>query len=170
MSLSDEISALQQDLDELSRAPDEELATRYAMRQPRRPPGLYCQLRWLAGRVLRLLESLGILPSDPWPVSLEHAGTSKNARPLFIWAVGVGQGTLRKACYVFSGLLASLPGFAPVLVTDVADFAFYSRLGWLVEYVPHIEGVDESFRQRKAGRCFCAIYWIDRYLPRIFLG
>lgn len=37
----------------------------------------------------------------------------------------------------------------PVLITDQADFAFYSRLGWLVEYLPHLPGSGESYFDRK---------------------
>lgn len=39
--------------------------------------------------------------------------------------------------------------FIPVLITDQADFAFYSRLGWLVEYLPHLPGSGESYFDRK---------------------
>jgi hypothetical protein len=37
----------------------------------------------------------------------------------------------------------------PVLITDQADFAFYSRLGWLVEYLPNLRGVGEAYDDRK---------------------
>jgi hypothetical protein len=42
-----------------------------------------------------------------------------------------------------------MPGFAPVLVTDVADFAFFSRLGWLVEYVPPLSAPAGEYAGRK---------------------
>jgi hypothetical protein len=35
-----------------------------------------------------------------------------------------------------------------VLITPLSDFAFYSRLGWLVEYLPKL-GNDEAYRERK---------------------
>jgi hypothetical protein len=146
---SENKSALRQRLDELARLPNDALETVYAMQQPRRPPGVYWQLRWLAGRILRWLQSLNILPSDPWPARLKHAGQRKNAKPLLVWAVGADRDTIRKACPGLSDLLDTLPGFAPVLVTDVADFAFYSRLAWLVEYLPSIGGDGESYRDRK---------------------
>lgn len=149
MSLSGEIAALQQHLEELARAPDEELVARYTMQRPQRPPGFYWQLRWLAGRVLRWLASQGILQSDPWPASLKHAGTSSKAKPLLIWAVGADPDTLREACRGISGLLDAIPGFAPVLVTDVADFSYFSRLGWLVEYLPRLTGQGEPYEERK---------------------
>lgn len=159
MNLGKDITALQQHLDELVRIPDEELEGRYAMQQPRRPRGWYWQLRWLAGRMLRALESFGILRSHPWPARLKHAGKGRKAKPLLVWAVGVERDKLREACHGLTGLLETMPGFAPVLVTDVADFAHFSRLGWLVEYLPAMEGVGESFGHRK-----------ERFLARLYRG
>jgi hypothetical protein len=150
LSLGDDIEALRRHLDNLAEAPDEEFLERYTLRRPPRPPGLYWQLRWLAGRILRWFESKGILRADPWPVSLAHARTRKSAKPLLIWAVGADRDTLHEACRGLSGLLDANPGFAPVLVTDVADFAFYSRLGWLVEYLPAVAGEGKPFEVRKA--------------------
>jgi hypothetical protein len=159
VNLDEDITALRQHLDELARIPDEALEGRYAMQRPLRPQGLYWQLRWLAGRVLRGLESLAIFRSDPWPVRLKHAGKGRRAKPLLVWAVGVEQDTLREACHGLFGLLEKMPGFAPVLVTDVADFAFFSRLAWLVEYLPGVEGVGESFGRRK-----------ERLVARLYRG
>lgn len=164
MSLSGDIAALQQHLEDLACAPDEELVARYTMQRPRRPPGFYWQLRWLAGRVLRWLASQGILQSDPWPVNLKHAKRGQDARPLLIWAVGADLETLRNACDGFSRLLETTPGFAPVLVTDVADFAFFSRLGWLVEYLPSLAGEGEPFENRKA-RLLARLYHGAPALP-----
>jgi hypothetical protein len=78
---------------------------------------------------------------------------------LLIWAVGTDRDTLREACGGFSKLHDSLPGFAPVLVTDVADFAFFSRLGWLVEYLPRLAGEGGPYEERKA-----------RFLARLYRG
>lgn len=159
VSLGDEIEAVRRHLDQLVRPPDDELLRRYTILRPRRPTGLYWQLRWLAGCALRWLESKGILRSNPWPVTLKHTKSSRNARPLLIWAVGANPRTLREACDGLSGLLESEPGFAPVLVTDVADFAFFSRLGWLVEYLPRLAGDGEPFEDRKV-----------RFLARLYRG
>lgn len=164
MSISDEIEALQQQLDELAQSSDDELLARYAIQRPQRPPGLYWQMRWFAGRILRWLQLRGILHADPWPVNLKHVKRIHNARPLLIWAVGADPETLRKACDGFSGLLETTPGFAPVLVTDVADFAFFSRLGWLVEYLPSLAGEGEPFEQRKA-RLLARLYHDAPALP-----
>lgn len=78
---------------------------------------------------------------------------------MLIWAVGTDRDTLREACAGFSMLQKSLKGMAPVLVTDVADFAFFSRLGWLVEYVPEISGQGEPYKEAKT-----------RFLARLYHG
>ena len=150
MNLDAQIEVLKRDMDALARIPDDGVLRHYAMQIPRRPPGLYWQLRWLAGRTVRWLQSRGILPSNPWPVRLKHAVGRRGSKPLVVWAVGADPCTLRNALDTLSGLLESVPEFTPVLVTDVADFAFYSRLGWLVEYLPTIDGYGESFEARKA--------------------
>ncbi len=113
----------------------------------------------MAGRILRWLQSKGILFADPWPVSLGHAGASRDAKPLLVWAVGADRDTLREACTNLSERWESLPGFAPVLITDVADFAFFSRLGWLVEYLPQLAGQGEPYEERKL-----------KYLARLYRG
>lgn len=159
MSLRAEMEALRALLDDLARTADDSLTTRYALRRRPMPPGFYWQLRWLAGRILRWLEAVRILRPDPWPASLKHAATTAGAKPLLIWAVGTDRDTLLEACDGFSKLHDSLPGFAPVLVTDVADFAFFSRLGWLVEYLPRLAGEGEPYGERKA-----------RFLARLYRG
>lgn len=154
-----EIARLRLHLDELAAQPDAALLDRYALQRPQRPPGIYWQLRWLAGRALRWLQSAGILFAEPWPVSLKHGNHARNAKPLVIWAVGADRETLREASGRFAALLDDLPGYAPVLVTDVADFAHFSRLGWLVEYLPVIDGDGEPFESRKT-----------RHLARLYRG
>ena len=44
----------------LAEVPDDELLERYTLQQPSRPPGIYWQLRWLAGRTLRWLQAARI--------------------------------------------------------------------------------------------------------------
>jgi hypothetical protein len=78
---------------------------------------------------------------------------------LVIWAVGTDRETLREACTNLSERWDSFPGFAPVLITDVADFAFFSRLGWLVEYLPRLAGQGEPYEERKL-----------KYLARLYRG
>jgi hypothetical protein len=76
---------------------------------------------------------------------------------LLIWAVGITRDDLREACDACTDSLHDVPEFAPVLVTDLADFAYFSRLGWLVEYLPRISGSGEAFESRKS-----------KYLARLY--
>lgn len=159
MISSDKIAALQQQLDALARVPDPDLDGRYVMQRPPRPAGLYWQSRWLAGRMLRWLQSTGLLGSRTWPVSLVHARTGRRANPVLVWGVDVARDDLRRACDACAHLLRSMPGVAPVLVTDQADFSYYSRLRWLVEYLPRIDGHDDDYAVRKA-----------QFLARLYRG
>lgn len=148
METRDDIEALRQQLEHLAAGNDDELA-RYELLRPSKPPGLYWQVRWLAGRILRWLESRNLKQPDRWPVGLKHHGSAR-AKPLLIWAVGADRDTLRTACNRLTELLTGMRGFVPVLVTDVADFAFFSRLGWLVEYLPTLAGAGQPYETRKA--------------------
>jgi hypothetical protein len=159
VSPGEDVEALQRHLNELANTRDDELTERYFLRWPRRPPGLYWQFRWLVALILRSLESLRIWRPDPWPVALKHAHTDHNAKPLLIWGLGADRDTLRRGCDGFSRQQDALSGFAPVLVTDVADFAFFSRLGWLVEYLPRLAGEGEPYEERKL-----------KFLARLYRG
>lgn len=149
MDVEDEVRRLRQHLESVAAKPDEDLA-RYQLRWPPMPPGLYWRMRWLIGCLLRCLEWMKLKKPDPWPVSLRHSPAGARARPYLIWAVGSDKETLRSACSGFVELGATLPGFVPVLVTDIPDFVFFSRLGWLVEYVPELEGAGTPYAARKA--------------------
>lgn len=157
MRTGNDIDVLRQHLEELGESDDNDLG-RYELSRPSKPPGLYWQLRWFAGRILRWLESKGLKQPDRWPAGLKQHGSGR-AKPLLIWAVGVDRETLRTACNRFTDLEAGSSGFAPVLVTDVADFAFFSRLGWLVEYLPTLPGEGQPYEMRKA-----------RFLARLYRG
>jgi hypothetical protein len=159
VTLKEEIEALQRRLLELASQVDDGLVARYELKRPPMPPGIYWRMRWLAGWLLRWLEAKGLWRPDPWPASLKQSRADARAKPLLIWAIGADRDTLRRSCEVISGLQASLPRFAPVLVTDVADFAFFSRLGWLVEYLPALTGPGEPYDERKL-----------RYLARLYHG
>jgi hypothetical protein len=148
MDVEDEIRQVRRHLESLAANSDEDLA-RYELRWPMMPPGLYWRMRWLVGCLLRGLEWMKLKKPDPWPVSLRHSPAGAGARPYLLWAVGTDQQTLRSACSHFVELGATLPGFVPVLVTDTPDFAFFSRLGWLVEYVPELHGAGTSYAARK---------------------
>ena len=149
LSVVEEFEALRKHLCRLAGEADDDLTSKYELQRPPKPPGLYWQFRWLAGRLVRWLQSKKIWRSDPWPVALKQMPAHASAKPLLLWAVGAEQYMLREACERFSELLVKLPGYAPVLITDVTDFAFFSRLGWLVEYLPKMIGEGESYENRK---------------------
>ena len=126
------------------------LGQRYALKFP--PPdslSLYRRLRVKLGLLLRRLGLRRARPLQPWVTGLNHAEASEGARPFVIWALDTDRDTLRTACRGFKTLLEELPGWIPVLITDVADFAFFSRLGWLVEYVPQMAEPADNYAERK---------------------
>jgi hypothetical protein len=158
-SLVTEIIDLERHLQDLAARFDEQLAVRYRMNRPPMPPGLYRRLRWLAGLILRSLGVPKLWRRHRWPVSLKQSPTDATAKPILIWALGADRDSVRKACASLSGQWDTFTGFAPVLITDLADFAFYSRLGWLVEFVPRLVGQGEPYEERKL-----------RYLARLYNG
>jgi len=158
-SLKEEIEALQRHLSELASHTDDGLTARYQIKRRPRSVGFYWQLRGMVGSVLRWLEARSPWRRNPWPVSLKQLPIDAKAMPLIIWAVGANCDTLREACTGLSKQWDSMSRFAPVLITDVADFAFYSRLGWLVEYLPRLAGHGEPYEERKL-----------KYLARLYRG
>jgi len=150
MSIREEIEELRDQLERLAGQADVGLARRYALWHP---PGqrrtLYRRFRKALGRVLRRLHLRPTQALEPWLPGLEHVEQSDGARALVIWALDIERDRLREACRGIEHILDALPGFAPVLVTDVADFAFYSRLGWLVEYVPILSEPASDYCERK---------------------
>lgn len=89
-----------------------------------------------------------VSPYD-WSPALKHVPSNCNTVTI-IWAVGIGCKAYQKAACL--SLRETVPGFSacsPVLVTDCADFAFFSRLGWLVEYIPHLDGDGDDYFLRK---------------------
>jgi hypothetical protein len=116
-------------------------------------------MRKRIGRLLRLLGLRATTPPEPWDPGLKHVPRSEAATPVVIWALGTDRETLRTACRRLAAQLAERPDLSPVLVTDVADFAFFSRLGWLVEYVPALAAPAARYAERK-----------QRHLARRYAG
>ena len=150
MSANADIEALRQYAGQLADEADVGLARRYALWHP---PGqrrtVYRRFRRALGRLLRRLRLRPVHAPHPWLPALEHAARSDGAKPLVIWAMETDADQLRDACRAIDRLLASLPDWSPVLITDIADFSFYSRLGWLVEYVPALSEPAAEYRERK---------------------
>ncbi len=150
MTLREETETLRRSLQRLAGEFDTGFGQRYAFQFP--PPeclSLYRRLRVNMGRLLRWLGLMRAWSHEPWLAGLNHVECSEGARPFVIWALATDRDTLRAACRGFEALHAALPGWVPVLITDVADFAFFSRLGWLVEYVPEMSGPADNYAARK---------------------
>ena len=148
-----EAKSFRQQLTHLAEEFETGLTKRYALQfwTPKKL-NLYRRLRANAGRLLRWLGLMRPRPPPelkPWLTELKHVDYGKSARPLLIWAIGIGRDELRVACDGIRELLAGSPGWAPVLVTDVADFAFFSRLNWLVEYVPSLSAPADGYSDHK---------------------
>ena len=147
-----ETSSLRQSLNQMAEEFDTGLSQRYALLFPPAAPSFFQRLR---AKPVRLLRRLGLIPPpqprplQPWLTELEHVDYGKAAKPLLIWAIGVDRDELRAACETIRKSQIASPGWAPVLVTDVADFAFFSRLNWLVEYVPSLSAPADGYSEHK---------------------
>ena len=127
------------------------------------------RLRRATGRLLRRLGLMRPLPArpssplEPWLTELSYVDYGGAAKPLLIWAMGIDRDELHSACDRVRELQIGSPGWAPVLVTDVADFAFFSRLHWLVEYVPSLSAPAEGYYAHKLRY----LAWRYRELPAL---
>jgi hypothetical protein len=150
VSVIAEAKVLRRELKALAAKPEWDLLTRYDLLK-RKPPSSW-QGRWWRC-VRHLLASAGLISPHvtqySWLPTLKHRPASADVKTVMIWALGADRHQLRTACEGFSKRLQGGDALAPVLVTDIADFAFYSRLGWLVEYVPSLSGEGPSLQQRK---------------------
>jgi hypothetical protein len=92
----------------------------------------------------------GFVPQGEWPVVLKHAERSEEGLVIVLWALG---STSEEICRVCDEIvrLSGAAQFTPVLLTDVANFAYYARLGWLVEYLPSWTGPAAYHREQKLG-------------------
>lgn len=150
MTLLEEARRLRRQLGEWAIDPEWSLLVRYEL-QPHKPPQEW--QRRFRQRIGRWLRVLGFDRShylkQAWHSGLKHANCTSGARTLLIWAEGADVQHVRESCKGLQRLLSGREDLLPVLVTDVADFAFYSRLGWLVEYLPDLSGDGASYRDRK---------------------
>ncbi len=150
MSVIAEARLLRKQLKALGAKPEWDLFTRYDL-LAKKPPSSLKERAWR--RLRHLLASVGLISPHitpyPWMSTLKHRPVSADVKTVMIWALGADRHQLRAACEGFSSRLQGGDDLAPVLVTDIADFAFYSRLGWLVEYVPTLSGEGPSLHERK---------------------
>jgi hypothetical protein len=150
LSLIVETKALRRRLRTVARTPEWSLLQRYDL-LGKKPPACRKERAWRCIR--RLLASTKLISPHvtqyPWIATLKHRPSLAEVQTVLIWAVRADRHQLRKACEGFSTKLQNRQDLAPVLVTDIADFAFYSRLGWLVEYLPTLSGQGPSLYERK---------------------
>lgn len=150
MTLVQETEALRAQLKEWAKDPEWALLVRYELLPQKPLPVWHRRLSHKVGRMLRVLcLSRARYLAQPWRSGLKHVPCPPQATPLLIWSEGQDRQLVRDACEGMTLLLNDREEFLPVLVTDVADFAFYSRLGWLVEYLPELSGTGPSYRDRK---------------------
>lgn len=94
-----------------------------------------------------------------WNCALKYA--ENGGRTVVCWAEGTDKNIIREAAARLDQVFKA-GSFSPVLVTSTTDFAFFVRMGWLVEYLPMISG-KSSYSQKKA------VYLSLRYRKAIFL-
>lgn len=149
MDITQKTQQLRAQLRTWANDPDWDLMVRYEL-LPQKPPAQWHQR--LPQRVGRLFRVMGLdrtrYHNLGWHAGLKHSSFKPEAKPLLFWSEGAGQKAIRAACAGAQCLLQCHPECLPVLVTDMADFSFYSRLHWLVEYLPHL-GDDAAYYDRK---------------------
>ena len=145
-----EALALREELAALAAMPEWGLLERYDLLRRWPPKALPDRL---FRKVPRSLGSLGLMhphvTNYQWLPTLKHGRAETGARTLLVWGIGWKRDELRQACRGISDHLAENSRLTPVLVTDVSDFSFFSRLGWLVEFLPELTGTGASYRERK---------------------
>lgn len=167
MNLDDEIDAVRQTVRRLAGRAEPRLVRKYALWHPvgqRRTP--YRRFRKALGRFLRAVRLRPTPPTQPWRPALKHAGFDEQSRAFIVWAVGADKESLRQACRGFERKVDETSGWVPVLITDVSDFRFFSRLGWLVEYVPAFASHAATYRERKLRH----LAWLYRGAPVLPAG
>jgi hypothetical protein len=151
LNIVEEALTLRRELAALAAKPEWGLLTRCDLLGKKQPS----RFRDCVFRLARKsLAATGLFPPHvtkyPWLPTLKQVPSAADAKALLIWASEVGGITeLRQACQGFSRRLEGNFSLAPVLVTHVADFAYFSRLGWLVEYLPELSGEGRSYEERK---------------------
>lgn len=150
MNILTQTTLLRHELAVLAARPEWPLLVRHDLLADKLPTSLFARIY---RRIRNCLTTIGLLSPRvtpyPWTLGLTHAPAATDATPLLIWALGTDPALMRQACQGLSRRLQVHANLAPILVTDIADFALYSRLGWLVEYLPELSGEGPSYRERK---------------------
>ncbi len=149
MPLIQETEELRHLLRQWATDPEWSLLVRYELLPQKPAPEWRKRLSWRLGRCLRVcgLSRARYCKRD-WQAGLKHVPASEKTT-LLIWSDVPDKAASRVASNGLRRLLTAHPAFVPVLVTPLADFAFYSRLGWLIEYLPEISGAGADYIERK---------------------
>lgn len=108
-------------------------------------------------RVLRVmcdwLVALGVIKpghfGKAWSPRLKHVPVEPGAKVVLFWAVGeFDKQDLRLALSAQLEDFKAQGGGLGVLLTNVPVFGFYSRLGWLVEFLPALPGNRDYVQQK----------------------
>ena len=150
MNIVKQTQQLRAQLCSWAKRPDWELMVRYELLPQKKLPNWPQRFSQKVGRALRIMGlSRTRYRNQKWHSALKHASFQPEARTLLFWAERMEQKKMRDACTRAGCLLQNHPGFVPVLVTDSADFLFYSRLHWLVEYLPHLGQGPDYYNQKR---------------------
>ena len=150
MDLVLETESLRKQLRAWSQSPEWSLLIRYELLPQKKALSFQKRLTQSVGRLFRRMGlSHGLYCSQVWNSGLKYADCRPEMRPLLFWSERLDKQAMRNACSGARNLLQAHPGLQPVLVTDQADFAFYSRLHWLVEYLPCMEEGTTAYQDRK---------------------
>ncbi len=88
--------------------------------------------------------------ASSWKVDLKHAPATGQKKTLLLWSEGLEKDQQRTLCQKVQNYVQKNPEYIPVLVTDIPDFAYFSRLHWLVEYLPKLRvREDKDYAQQK---------------------
>ncbi len=93
-----------------------------------------------------------------WQKDLKHAPRNKAQHSLVLYSEGMEKNTQRTICNKILKFFHDFPQFVPVLMTDIADFAYYSRLHILVEYLPALTCKKETIYKQKKKQYLAWLY------------
>lgn len=125
--------------------PDWRFFVKYEIKPQRFWDKVWWAIRLGPGRMLRVLGlSRAFYLNLKWDARLKHAPKPDEARTLVFWNDITDKVEAHAACEMGRALLHDSKDWVPVLVTEHADFAYYSRLSWLVEYLPQVAGKETS--------------------------
>lgn len=149
MTVTEDTFAIRNELANLRLHPDLKLLITYDLLAQGKPKYIFKILNKISVFLSSFRHTQAILTKYKWNPSLKHGKKINEGRILLIWGCGIEKKKLRDCCEGLFKLINESNFFIPVLVTDIADFSYFSRLGWLIEYLPEISGDGHSYQKRK---------------------